>query len=186
MKGKLGLWIAAGCAALILISVGYGMGKKAAASSAQGLGSLAPAGAPLNAVQIEPIQPQEELAAISATPKVAPKIGAVASAAPVLSENPAVSSTGATSSTSTDAASASSSSEDSGRIREIQQALKNAGFDPGAADGKMGQKTKTAIRDFQVAKGLEADGKVGPRTWSKLEPYLKSTATASSKSTSND
>ena len=63
--------------------------------------------------------------------------------------------------------------EDSGRVRQIQQALKGAGFDPGVADGRMGQRTKTAIRDFQVAHGLEPDGKVGPRTWSKLEPFLK-------------
>jgi peptidoglycan hydrolase-like protein with peptidoglycan-binding domain len=62
--------------------------------------------------------------------------------------------------------------EDSARVREIQLALKAAGFDPGPVDGQLGTRTKTAIRDFQTANGLMADGKVGPKTWGKLESYL--------------
>jgi peptidoglycan hydrolase-like protein with peptidoglycan-binding domain len=45
--------------------------------------------------------------------------------------------------------------------KEIQAALKNAGFDPGTPDGKLGQKTRQAIKEFQKANGLDADGKVG-------------------------
>jgi peptidoglycan hydrolase-like protein with peptidoglycan-binding domain len=56
--------------------------------------------------------------------------------------------------------------------RQIQTALKNAGYDPGTIDGKLGQKSKKAIKDFQTANGLKADGKVGPKTWSKLSTYL--------------
>lgn len=56
--------------------------------------------------------------------------------------------------------------------RQIQTALKNAGFDPGPIDGKIGPKTKKAIKDFQAANGLTADGKVGPETWAKLSKYL--------------
>ncbi|MFH1406986.1 MAG: peptidoglycan-binding domain-containing protein [Candidatus Omnitrophota bacterium] len=56
--------------------------------------------------------------------------------------------------------------------REIQAALKSAGFDPGAIDGKMGKKTKAAIMEFQTANDLIADGKVGPKTWSKLSRFL--------------
>lgn len=58
------------------------------------------------------------------------------------------------------------------RSKDIQRALKNAGFDPGSIDGKLGPKTKQAIVDFQKMKGLKSDGKVGPKTWSELEKYL--------------
>jgi murein L,D-transpeptidase YcbB/YkuD len=56
--------------------------------------------------------------------------------------------------------------------RQIQTALKNAGYDPGSIDGKLGPKSKKAIKDFQTANGLKADGKVGPKTWSKLSTYV--------------
>lgn len=56
--------------------------------------------------------------------------------------------------------------------RQIQTALKNAGYDPGPIDGKVGTKTKKAIKDFQSANGLKADGKVGTRTWAKLSAYI--------------
>ena len=58
------------------------------------------------------------------------------------------------------------------RDKDIQKALKAAGFYTGAVDGKIGPKTKKAIMDFQKAKGLKADGKVGPKTWAELEKYL--------------
>lgn len=56
--------------------------------------------------------------------------------------------------------------------RQIQTALKNAGYDSGAIDGKLGAKTKKAIKDFQAANGLKADGKVGAKTWAKLSTYV--------------
>ncbi|MFA5316278.1 MAG: peptidoglycan-binding domain-containing protein [Dehalococcoidales bacterium] len=56
--------------------------------------------------------------------------------------------------------------------KQVQTALKNAGYDPGTIDGKLGQKSKKAIKDFQTANGLKADGKVGAKTWSKLSTYL--------------
>lgn len=58
------------------------------------------------------------------------------------------------------------------RNKDIQKALKAAGFYTGAVDGKIGPRTKKAIIDFQKAKGLKADGKVGPKTWAELEKYL--------------
>jgi len=58
------------------------------------------------------------------------------------------------------------------KTKDIQKALKNAGFDVGTVDGKIGPKTKKAIEDFQKSKGLKADGKVGPKTWAELEKYL--------------
>ena len=50
------------------------------------------------------------------------------------------------------------------KVREIQQALKDAGVDPGSIDGIFGPKTKAAVLGFQLAKGLVADGEVGPET----------------------
>jgi len=58
------------------------------------------------------------------------------------------------------------------RTRDIQTALKNAGFYTGALDGKAGPKTKKAIMEFQKAKGLKVDGKVGSKTWAEMEKYL--------------
>jgi peptidoglycan hydrolase-like protein with peptidoglycan-binding domain len=56
--------------------------------------------------------------------------------------------------------------------KQIQTALKNAGFYAGTIDGKIGRKTKEAIKEFQKTNGLKADGKVGKQTWVKLEKYL--------------
>jgi peptidoglycan hydrolase-like protein with peptidoglycan-binding domain len=56
--------------------------------------------------------------------------------------------------------------------KEIQTALKNAGFDPGSFDGKMGPRTRQAIKDFQKSKGLVPDGVVGQKTWANLSKYL--------------
>jgi len=58
------------------------------------------------------------------------------------------------------------------RNKDIQKALKNAGFYTGAIDGKIGPRTKNAIMEFQKAKALKIDGKVGPKTWVELEKYL--------------
>lgn len=56
--------------------------------------------------------------------------------------------------------------------RQIQKALKNAGYYKGTIDGKIGPKTKEAILKFQRAKGLKADGVVGKKTSAALNKYL--------------
>ena len=63
-----------------------------------------------------------------------------------------------------------------GSAREIQQALKQAGFYQGSVDGKVGPKTQQAIKEFQQAHQLKADGKVGPKTWAALASYLNAPA----------
>ena len=55
--------------------------------------------------------------------------------------------------------------------REVQQALKNAGFYQGAVDGKSGPQTKEAIKEFQRVHGLTDDGVAGRQTWAKLKAY---------------
>jgi outer membrane murein-binding lipoprotein Lpp len=57
-------------------------------------------------------------------------------------------------------------------IRQIQTALQNAGYDPGTIDGRMGRQTRDAIKAFQAANNISADGKVGKQTWRLLSVYL--------------
>ncbi len=71
-----------------------------------------------------------------------------------------------------DAAKAISSAPSQPTGRQIQTALYNAGYNPGSIDGKIGRKTREAIRAFQEANGLKADGKVGAKTWEVLQQYL--------------
>ena len=57
-------------------------------------------------------------------------------------------------------------------IAAVQQALKNAGFDPGSLDGRAGAKTWAALKAFQKAKGLKPDGRAGLKTLRELAQYL--------------
>jgi hypothetical protein len=59
-------------------------------------------------------------------------------------------------------------------IRELQQALVSAGFDPGPADGTFGRRTEAAVVGFQQANGLSVDGRVGPETAEALNRALAS------------
>ena len=54
-------------------------------------------------------------------------------------------------------------------VSDLQSALLRAGFDPGPVDGKLGKKTKAAIKAFQRRNNLRADGVVGEKTWSLLK-----------------
>lgn len=53
-------------------------------------------------------------------------------------------------------------------VTELQTLLARAGFSAGSIDGSFGAKTKAAVVAFQRARGLTADGIVGPRTWEAL------------------
>ena len=61
------------------------------------------------------------------------------------------------------------------RIKKVQLALQQAGFDPGPVDGELGPRTDQALRSFQRANGLEPDGVVGLKTWTALSDVLTST-----------
>ena len=53
-------------------------------------------------------------------------------------------------------------------VRAVQSALERKGFHPGALDGIYGPQTASAVRAFQVANGLVADGEAGPITLGAL------------------
>lgn len=46
------------------------------------------------------------------------------------------------------------------QVRQVQLALREAGFDPGPVDGVMGSRTQAAIRDWQRAQGMPVTGEV--------------------------
>ena len=56
-------------------------------------------------------------------------------------------------------------------VRECQEALLKLGYSLGSygADGKYGNRTVEAVKDFQRDRGLEADGVCGPKTWAALD-----------------
>ncbi len=56
------------------------------------------------------------------------------------------------------------SAQSSEIISKSQQALKDKGYDPGPVDGKMGPKTRAAVRSFQKKSDLPANGKLAGRT----------------------
>ncbi len=56
--------------------------------------------------------------------------------------------------------------------KQIQEALKAAGFDPGPIDGKVGGKTKEALKAFQQSLGLNPDGALTAETALELKKYL--------------
>ena len=47
-------------------------------------------------------------------------------------------------------------------VRDIQSALSAKGYNPGSIDGKMGRKTRLAIRAFQRKIGLPPNGRASP------------------------
>ena len=53
-------------------------------------------------------------------------------------------------------------------VKAVQNKLNSLGYNCGTADGYYGNATRTAVISFQSAKGLTADGEVGPATWSAL------------------
>ncbi len=57
-------------------------------------------------------------------------------------------------------------------LKHIQLLLQYLGYDPGPADGKMGQKTTTAIEIFQTDRNVPVDGKPSPELVETLQREL--------------
>jgi peptidoglycan hydrolase-like protein with peptidoglycan-binding domain len=54
------------------------------------------------------------------------------------------------------------------QVKRLQRLLVQRGFDAGAADGIFGKQTAAAVKQAQVAHGLDDDGIAGPLTWAAL------------------
>ena len=60
-------------------------------------------------------------------------------------------------------------------VKDLQQKLKQLGFDPKGVDGKFGPGTLAAVIAFQKRKKLRADGLVGPKTIAALRAAASGT-----------
>lgn len=73
-------------------------------------------------------------------------------------------------------------------VKALQKRLKELGYYKGSVDGDYGENTEKAVREFQKANGLSADGKAGEKTLEKLNSknavtYKQAHATATPKIT---
>ena len=95
---------------------------------------------------------------------------------PDINPTPNTSDTGAVSSDlDTSGATLLKNGDSGSTVQLLQQKLKQAGFDPGAADGQFGPATEAAVKAFQQAKGLDVDGIAGPKTLAALNAATKPT-----------
>lgn len=74
---------------------------------------------------------------------------------------------------------------DGTEVKEVQQRLKDLKYYTGSVDGKYGAGTTNAVKDFQEANGLKADGVVGEKTKEALFSYYAVAKSASSSSSSS-
>ena len=54
-------------------------------------------------------------------------------------------------------------------LGDLQEALKALGYNPGPIDGVFGAATEAAVKAFQQAKGISADGVVNKVTWINID-----------------
>lgn len=76
-----------------------------------------------------------------------------------------------------------SSGED---VKKLQQALTNAGYNTGGVDGIFGANTESALKQYQTANGLTADGVAGDQTFGKLYGMSQGTGGAEQGKTAMD
>ena len=70
-------------------------------------------------------------------------------------------------------------------VRAVQKRLKELGYYNGSADGDFGPATEAAVKAFQKANGLKADGKVGKQTLAKMNAKTAVNKGSSSSSSSS-
>src|SRR5207248_1827676 len=61
-------------------------------------------------------------------------------------------------------------------VQDLQQKLKDLGFDPNGVEGNFGPGTKAAVIAVQQSQGLQADGIAGPATMAALQAASSSTS----------
>ena len=71
-----------------------------------------------------------------------------------------------------------------GNIKEVQEALKDKGHDPGPVDGIMGARTKEALKSFQTASSLQPTGTLNAETAQKLGVEAGSSSSSGSRGSS--
>lgn len=54
-------------------------------------------------------------------------------------------------------------------VRDLQEALRALGYDPGPVDGVFGATTESAVKAFQQAREITIDGVVGRVTWINID-----------------
>jgi hypothetical protein len=59
------------------------------------------------------------------------------------------------------------------QVKVLQRALTHLGYSTGTIDGQYGPATTQAVKNFQTAHGLTADGVCGPKTITALKNALK-------------
>jgi peptidoglycan hydrolase-like protein with peptidoglycan-binding domain len=64
------------------------------------------------------------------------------------------------------------------QVKAAQQALKDKGHDPGAVDGMMGPKTRSALKEFQKKEGMKDTGRLDQETMTKLGVDTKTSGTS--------
>lgn len=64
-------------------------------------------------------------------------------------------------------------------VRQVQEALKEKGHNPGAIDGIMGPRTQAALRQFQRAQNIQATGQLDSSTASALGVSMSSSGATS-------
>jgi len=53
-------------------------------------------------------------------------------------------------------------------VRTVQELLTKAGYQPGQINGRLGEDTLRALRDFEVAKGLTPKGRISAEVLLRL------------------
>ena len=67
------------------------------------------------------------------------------------------------------------------RVKAMQQALTDRGFDPGPVDGVMGPRTTSALREYQKSENLTVTGQLDVDTAAKLATKPVSSGTQRSR-----
>lgn len=57
-------------------------------------------------------------------------------------------------------------------VSNLQLVLHNGGWLAGAVDGDFGPQTEAAVKAYQQARALDADGIVGPATWASIDQLI--------------